>query len=99
MHRIFTVLLLAILVAGCTGAQKGAGIGTLIGAGAGAIIGHQSGERDKGAAIGAAVGALGGAATGHQISKTKYNPKTGKRYPSHMKYDPNDGTLLLDLQQ
>ncbi len=32
--------------------------GTLLGAGIGAIIGHQSGRRDKGAAIGAGIGLL-----------------------------------------
>ena len=46
--------------------KRGAAIGGLLGAGAGAIIGHQSGRGLEGAAIGGAVGAgtgglLGGA--------------------------------------
>ena len=40
--------------------------GALLGAGAGAIIGNQSGEAGKGAAIGAAAGALGGYATSNR---------------------------------
>ena len=41
MKHFSIVLLIALLVfaVGCTGTQKGAGVGTLLGAGAGAIIG------------------------------------------------------------
>ena len=46
------------------GAKRGAVIGGLAGAGAGAIIGHQSGRGLEGAAIGGAVGAGSGALIG-----------------------------------
>ena len=46
------------------GAKRGAVIGGLAGAGAGAIIGHQSGRGLEGAAIGGAVGAGSGALLG-----------------------------------
>lgn len=44
--------------------KSGAVLGGLLGAGAGAIIGNQSGRPLEGAAIGAAAGGLGGAALG-----------------------------------
>ena len=40
-------------------------------AAAGAVVGHQSGERDAGAAIGAGVGALGGYVIGNESDKQK----------------------------
>lgn len=49
--------------------QKGAGIGAAIGAGAGAIIGHQSDEEGEGALIGAAIGAAAGGLIGHHMDK------------------------------
>jgi len=55
MAIVFTATLI-----GCTQQERDAGTGALIGAGVGAIIGHQSGEEKEGAAIGAAVGALAG---------------------------------------
>lgn len=44
--------------------KNGAVIGSLLGAGAGAIIGHQSGRGLEGAAIGAVAGGAGGALIG-----------------------------------
>lgn len=45
--------------------ENGALIGSGVGATTGAIIGHQTGNRDAGALIGAAAGAVGGAVIGH----------------------------------
>ena len=53
---------------GCAGmnhTQNGALVGTGVGAATGAIIGHQTGNRDAGALIGAAVGGIGGALAGN----------------------------------
>ncbi len=50
--------------------MEGAGIGTILGATAGAIIGHQSGHGVEGALIGGAAGATGGAIVGSQIEKS-----------------------------
>ena len=47
--------------------EKGALGGGALGAGAGAIIGHQSGHAGAGAAIGGALGVLGGAVVGDQM--------------------------------
>ena len=61
---LLTLLLLVFFIAGCTDTQERAGIGALIGAGAGAIIGHQSDNTAEGALIGGALGAAGGALLG-----------------------------------
>lgn len=92
-HALFTVLVLLVFVAGCTGTQKGAGIGTLVGAGAGAIIGHQSGHTTEGALIGGAVGAAGGALVGDAM-ETKYCPECGRDFTSDVQYCTYDGTEL-----
>ena len=74
---IIGVTVMAISQVGCASspnrAAEGSIIGGLLGAGAGAIIGNQSRDRDQGrtqgALIGGAVGALGGALAGSQIQK------------------------------
>jgi uncharacterized protein YcfJ len=64
---------LSILLAGCaenkTRVGEGAGMGGLLGAAAGGIIGHQSGHGWEGALIGAGAGAAGGAMVGSQMEK------------------------------
>jgi len=71
----FTALLLTILLVGCTTTQQGAVAGGALGAGTGAIIGHQSGHGGEGALIGAGVGAIAGGLIGHGIDR--------KNPPSH----------------
>jgi outer membrane lipoprotein SlyB len=64
-------ILLTMFFFGCseplTTREKGAAIGTLGGAGLGAIIGSATGNAGAGAGIGAAVGLLGGAVIGDQV--------------------------------
>jgi uncharacterized protein YcfJ len=61
-----------LLMAGCeSNAGKGAAIGSLGGAGLGAIIGHQSGRTTEGALIGGAVGAGAGYMVGNEQDKKK----------------------------
>lgn len=88
-----TVVLFALALTGCTTTQQGAGIGTLIGAGTGAVIGHQSGKTTEGALIGAAAGAAGGALIGDMM-ETKYCPSCGAGYTAGVQNCPNDGTPL-----
>ena len=66
-----TVIL--VLAVGCetTPTQEGAVIGGALGAGAGAIIGHQSGHQGEGALIGGAAGALTGALVGDQVDESR----------------------------
>ena len=64
-------ILLIMFFSGCseplTTREKGAAIGTVGGAGLGAIIGSATGNAGAGAGIGAAVGLLGGAVIGDQM--------------------------------
>jgi uncharacterized protein YcfJ len=65
--------LLAFAAVGCSSmnnAERGAGLGGLVGAGLGAAIGDATGGKaGKGALIGGAVGALAGGLTGAQEDK------------------------------
>lgn len=105
---ILGLILCVVMVCGCTTTQKGAAVGTLSGAGLGAIIGHQSGHTGEGAAIGAAVGALSGALIGDQMDQgkkqqqtggssqrgEKFCPICGASYSGDVEYCPNDGAML-----
>ncbi|MDD3375477.1 MAG: glycine zipper domain-containing protein [Candidatus Omnitrophica bacterium] len=74
MKRISLFLAVCIFVTilvGCESVgentKKGAGMGGLLGAVAGGVIGHQSGHGVEGALIGGAVGAIGGGTVGSGI--------------------------------
>jgi outer membrane lipoprotein SlyB len=80
MNLIFKSLCLInsiLFFSGCTTSQlenhlntkKAAAIGALIGATAGAIVGHQSGDEAEGAALGAIIGGGTGALIGHSKDK------------------------------
>jgi hypothetical protein len=68
------VLIFGLAILGCetnkTRVAEGAGIGGAVGALAGGIIGHQSGNTAGGILIGGTVGAGTGALVGSQINKT-----------------------------
>ena len=86
-----------LLTSGCTTTDN-AIIGGLVGAGTGAIIGHQSGETGEGAAIGAAAGALGGLLLGDEaedaVSRDRYCPTGGEIFGGDVNYCPRHGTQL-----
>jgi outer membrane protein OmpA-like peptidoglycan-associated protein len=71
--KLTFVILLAVLVgASCANTPKwqtGAVVGGAVGAGAGAVIGHQSDHEVEGALIGGAVGAVAGGLIGAQLDK------------------------------
>ncbi|MBF0531761.1 MAG: hypothetical protein HQL23_01550 [Candidatus Omnitrophica bacterium] len=76
MKKIICLGLAVVTLAWLTGCAEnktrigeGAGIGGLLGAVAGGVIGHQGGNDVAGALIGGAVGAAGGAIVGSQIDK------------------------------
>ncbi len=76
MKDISYLVVLTVFLLGVTGCAEnktrigeGAGIGGILGAAAGGIIGHQSGHGWEGALIGGAAGATGGAVVGSQIEK------------------------------
>ena len=93
MKYLVILLICAGLFYGCTTTQKGAGIGTLIGAGTGAIIGHQSGRGAEGALIGGAAGAAGGALIGDAMA-VKFCPECGAEYGEGVRFCSKDGTAL-----
>ncbi len=70
---LFIILVFAFVLTACqtnkTRVAEGAGVGGVIGAVAGGILGYQSGHPLQGAAIGGAVGAGAGAVVGAQIKK------------------------------
>ena len=85
--RIIAIVFLCfVLFVGCESmgekTKGGALIGGIVGAGAGGIIGHQSGHGGEGAAIGAAVGAISGGLIGNQIDKNDQEAKTTN--PNHL---------------
>jgi hypothetical protein len=110
MRKVLAVLLSAIIALPCAGCQsspnragEGAVIGGILGAGAGAIIGNQSRDRDKGrtqgALIGGALGALGGALAGSQIQKQPAQAQQRASVPSAA--NPNQISLgqVVDLSR
>lgn len=74
-YYLFSLVGMVFVLSACaenkTRIGEGAGIGGVLGAAAGGIIGHQSGRGVEGALIGGAVGAAGGAVVGAQIEKPK----------------------------
>jgi len=81
MKKVLAFMMCCAFVAcGCANQQnnttEGAVVGGLVGAGAGAIIGHQSGHAGGGALIGGALGALGGAFVGNKIPKKQQEDGT-----------------------
>lgn len=85
MRKVIFLVCLSFFLAitGCQSmgekTKSGALVGGIIGAGAGGIIGHQTGHGGEGAAIGAAVGALSGGLIGNQMDK-----KAKETNPNHL---------------
>ncbi len=96
MKRFTSFAIAVFLASGCattTPTQKGALAGSAVGAGLGAIIGHQSGETGKGALIGAAAGGLGGALLGDAMA-SQFCPACGRGYFSDQTHCSLDGAAL-----
>ena len=86
MNRILISVLAVILVTGTFGCseplstrEKSAAVGTIGGAGLGAIIGSFSGNAGAGAGIGAAVGLVGGALIGNEKQKKQKKEEEQRR--------------------
>lgn len=83
---LFLVLILAL--AGCESmgpkTKTGALAGGLIGAGAGGIIGHQTGSGGEGALIGAAIGAVTGGLIGNALDQADKTALASN--PNHLTY-------------
>lgn len=68
---VLGALFLMFLVASCGTTEGGALAGGALGAGTGAVIGHQTGHAGEGALIGGAVGAVSGGLIGHELEKNR----------------------------
>ena len=69
------LMLVLVLAVGCASAGRNTGpgvlLGSAIGAGAGAIIGHQTGNAGQGALIGAGLGGLTGGLIGNALDRVE----------------------------
>jgi len=75
MKQIISISIILLLSACATPyQQRTTAQGAVIGATAGAVIGHQSGNTAEGAIIGGALGALTGAAIADQRQKRAHKP-------------------------
>lgn len=84
-------LALAVATAGCETYGESGSLGAIIGAGAGAIIGNQSGHAGEGALIGAALGGLTGLVVHDAIAKKfKDSETTAREY----QYQPSQGEMM-----
>ena len=87
------VLVCAGLVAmGCETMGESAGLGGALGAGAGAIIGHQSGHAIEGALIGGALGALAGIIV-HDIKA--HQVRNAQQTAAQYNYAPSQGVKIV----
>ena len=81
MRKMFLALAATAALAGCTTAEKDAGVGGLVGAGAGALITGDAGGAIVGGVVGAASGVLIGSAT--RKGDCVYRDRRGRRYVSN----------------
>jgi outer membrane lipoprotein SlyB len=77
-----------------TPTQEGAVAGAALGAGAGAIIGHQQGKQGEGALIGAAAGALAGALIGDQVDERRNSRQAQHLEPAQPAPQTGEATVL-----
>ncbi|MFP4056956.1 MAG: YMGG-like glycine zipper-containing protein [Candidatus Brocadiia bacterium] len=97
--RLLAIVLATLMAAGplaCTPTQRGAAIGGVTGAVAGAAIDDH--KRSRGAAIGAASGAIIGGLIGHTYEVNKFCPTCGRRFHTSKQFCPYDGTPLRNVQ-
>ena len=86
----FVTIVVLLVMLGCTGAQKGALVGGAVGAGSGALIGHQHHYGSgKGALVGAGIGALTGALVGDFADNYEVRKKEKDPQPDYYDYYEN----------
>lgn len=92
MIGIALLLSAALIAVGCETMGESAGLGGALGAGAGAIIGNQSGHAVEGALIGAAVGALAGIIV-HDIKA--HQVRNAQQTAAQYNYAPAQGVKIV----
>lgn len=85
------VISLAIATGGCETYGGAGGLGALIGAGTGAVIGNQSGHAGEGAAIGAVLGGVTGLIA-HDVKV--HRQRTKEETATQYSYQPSQGEML-----
>jgi phage tail tape-measure protein len=99
------VLAALLVISGCAGqrfstTQKAAGVGTILGAGSGAIIGSAVGHPIAGTLIGAGVGGAGGYAVGRGLqSNEDAQRQTQARVSSQQRQIESQRRQIRQLQQ
>jgi hypothetical protein len=89
---VVVVVCFALAAVGCQTTGESAGLGGLIGATGGAIIGHQSGNALGGAIIGGALGALAGIII-HDIKV--HQKQNAQQTAAQYNYTPDQGTKIV----
>jgi gas vesicle protein len=89
---IVTLVSVALVALGCQTMGESAALGGALGAGAGAIIGNQSGNPITGALIGGAVGALAGLII-HDIKV--HQTRTAQQTAAQYNYSPDQGVKIV----
>lgn len=89
------LLTVGLVAAGCETMAGSAGTGAALGAGTGAIIGHQSGRAWEGAAIGAVLGGITGAVV-HDVRerRARTQQETLAHYQEQHNYQPDQGRMM-----
>lgn len=110
-RMLWAVVGTALLFAGCEAETlqsktvQGAALGSALGAGTGAIIGHQTGRAGEGTAIGAGLGALAGGLIGHGMESSQKQQQaapastTTAKPVQYTKFCPVGGELYTDEYQ
>ena len=94
MFAGLAIVAMSFSLTGCETTSESAGMGAIIGATAGAIIGNQSGSQGEGAVLGAIIGATAGAII-KDVEKTKAKQtKTAEQTVIEYNYTPSQGESL-----
>ena len=101
--RFVSVLMMSLLLTcGCSTmseTEKGAGLGGVIGAGTGALIGNATGHTGAGALIGAGVGAVSGGLIGHAVDESEKKTDAKLAAAAAVQQGPMGITDVVNLAQ
>ena len=101
-HKLFlaSALALASGAAGCahmTPTERGMGVGGLIGAGTGALVGNAVGKTGAGALVGAGVGALTGGLMGNAVEQAEHRAEVRAANAAAAQAPPRGPLGMMDV--